>query len=260
MTRRTMAFTLIELLVVVAIILLLAAMLLPALKGARETSKRAGCSNNQRQLVIAHHLHLGDNSGRFPVYAWAPLPYPGMTYYGPYFGNSTKLLRCPSDKVSTITTNVYPGPNPFLGEIHGAQISYFCNERLIPSSPDYNMSVGGALSLSAIKNPSKVVVLREMFQAPFWHKITSGDDAYEHKTNAWYYSSKWDFENKTAGSYVTPWEQYYEALWTAHFTGSNHSLLDGSVRYINGAPYRANFVPAGQQVLQFDGISTQIDY
>jgi len=59
-------FTLLELLAVIAIISVLAAILLPALAGARERSRGIYCLNNTRQLVLAWQLYADDHEGLLP--------------------------------------------------------------------------------------------------------------------------------------------------------------------------------------------------
>jgi prepilin-type N-terminal cleavage/methylation domain-containing protein/prepilin-type processing-associated H-X9-DG protein len=122
------AFTLIELLVVIALIALLASLLLPALARAKSSGERTVCLNNTRQLGLGWLLYSDDHNGQLPynlggdvkVRGVAPASYLNWVNnvmdwelhsantnlvtiteasLGPYSGKTTRIYRCPSDRV-----------------------------------------------------------------------------------------------------------------------------------------------------------------
>jgi len=58
------AFTLIELLVVIAVISILMAILVPALRKARDQGRRIVCTSNVRTLITAWYMYQSDNDGK----------------------------------------------------------------------------------------------------------------------------------------------------------------------------------------------------
>jgi len=133
-SRRTDAFTLIELLVVIAIIGILAALLLPALSGAKARARRIECVSNLTQVGLAFHVFAHDHDSKFPMQLLSVdggssefIP-ASSDLFGAYYLSyhhfqalsnelgSVKVLACPAD-------TRLPAAN--FAELRNENLSYF---------------------------------------------------------------------------------------------------------------------------------------
>lgn len=117
---RAKGFTLIELLVVISIIALLIAILLPALRSAREVARRSVCASNIRQVGLGITLYANDNDEWLPsstLYTYPQVDAAGDPY-GTYFTynlypnyvSSGEIFYCPTSTFEYFLDEPYTGP------------------------------------------------------------------------------------------------------------------------------------------------------
>ena len=124
--RMGRSFTLIELLVVIAIIAILAAMLLPALRSAREKAQQISCASMMKQVGMGFEFYANAYDDRIPrpfdnTKSWQFHVYPlmksgiQMPKNGDHIFTATAKIYCPVDtgehgvKFTTYNMNTYAG-------------------------------------------------------------------------------------------------------------------------------------------------------
>ncbi len=108
--RRSAGFTLIELLVVIAIIGILIALLLPAVQAARETTRRARCMSQMKQMAIGLHLYH-DAHSVFPPGNESPKHWTFQAAILPYMEQSALFNMIDYNARSCFTVTREDGPD-----------------------------------------------------------------------------------------------------------------------------------------------------
>ena len=151
-------FTLIELLVVISVIALLIALLLPALRQAREIAQTTKCLTNTKQFSVAFQLYADEHDGALPSFQQQLGKAHAIVALGSYMGqfewehataggshdSDTSIWTCPMD---TLTLN-------FQGDIRPNRMGYgVVYGQIIGYGPNLMKSRGGVYPYPIARPP-----------------------------------------------------------------------------------------------------------
>jgi prepilin-type N-terminal cleavage/methylation domain-containing protein len=169
--KSKIGFTLIELLVVVAIISILAALLLPALKGARERANEAMCISNKRQLALTSVLYAEDYEGVvFPRmnFTWQQVFDASLGRPAGLSGSVvwSRVWNCPSNPSRPGST---PSTAKYFNAWHlGQYASFFLGDGNgpVPPGASTNSPPMGVWRYQDINRPSQKILFGEVLNYP----------------------------------------------------------------------------------------------
>ena len=161
------AFTLNELLVVIAIIAILAALLLPALSRAKDTTKAVACRNHLKQWGLATHIYAADHGDFLPPEG-APNPTAADTNTGWYVQLPLELglpryadTPWHTNALADTGNTVWLCPNN-LRRSNGNNLFHYCLNESVNGTGSNNASI----RLANVRRPSAVVWLFDSKNLP----------------------------------------------------------------------------------------------